>query len=323
MSMSPQSIPGILQVREAHLRISSFIHRTPVMSSAALDAHVGSKLFFKCENFQKVGAFKARGAHNAVFSLSDADAHRGVVTHSSGNHAAALALAARNRGIPAYIVMPANAPEVKKRSVARYGGRISYCESTLQARESTAARLVSETRGAFIHPYDDVNVIAGQGTAALEFLQDIPDLDAIIAPVGGGGHLSGVAIAVKGINPQLRVYGAEPLGADDAARSFTEGRLIPQLDPKTIADGLRTSLSELTFGIIRSHVDRIFTVSEPEIVGAMRLVWETTKIVIEPSAAVPVAAVLARPPELRNQRVGIILTGGNVDLDHLPWINKA
>ena len=245
-----------------------------------------------------------------------------MVTHSSGNHAAALALAARNRGIGATVVMPSNAPEVKKSAVARYGARIIFCEPTLEAREAAAARAVAEGAGAFIHPYDDSRVIAGQGTVALELLEDCPLLDAIIAPVGGGGHLSGVALAAKETRPGIRIYGAEPAGADDAARSYAAGRLIPQESPRTIADGLLTSLSELTFGIIRARADGIFTVSEEQIIAAMRIVWEVMKIVIEPSAAVPVAAVLAQPPELRGRAVGVILSGGNVDLDGLPWSNS-
>ncbi len=273
-------------IREAHARIRDSINRTPVMTSATLDALAGAKLFFKCENLQKVGAFKARGATNAVFSLSAAEARRGVVTHSSGNHAAALARAAKLRGIPAYIVMPDNAPRVKQESVRRYGGEIVLCEPTLEARESTAARLIAETGGAFIHPYDDLRVMAGQGTTAIEFLEDCPDLDLILCPVGGGGQLSGVAVAAKSISPNIEVIAVEPAAADDAARSFAAGYIIPSINPRTIADGLLTSLSEKTFAEVKQHVDDVVTVSEGGIVKAMRLIWEVMKLVVEPSGAV-------------------------------------
>jgi threonine dehydratase len=308
-------------VRAAAQRLAGRVHRTPVMTCAAFDRLAGRALFFKCENFQKVGAFKFRGACNAVMQLADEVAARGVVTHSSGNHAQALALAAKLRGIPAHIVMPRNAAPVKRRAVEGYGGRVIECEPTLAARESTAAAVVVETGGTLIPPYDHPDVIAGQGTVALELLEQVPNLDALIAPVGGGGLVAGICVAAKGVDPSLRVFAAEPRGADDAARSKAAGRLIPQTAPKTIADGLLTSLGERTWPIIRDQVERIITVGDEEIVTAMRLVWERAKLVIEPSAAVPVAAVLGE--EFRNlegaRRVGVVLSGGNVNLDKLPW----
>ncbi len=309
----------LADIREAHERIRPYVHRTPVMASSALDALAGARIHFKCENFQRAGAFKARGAHNAVLSLTEAQAGRGVVTHSSGNHGAAVALAARNRGIPAFVVMPSTAAEVKKSAVARYGGRVTLCEPTQESRESTARRITEETGAHFVHPYDDLSVIAGQGTSALELLDEVPDLEVIICPVGGGGHLSGVAVAAKSVSRALRVVGAEPAAADDALRSFNAGRLISGGNPRTIADGLRSSLSERTFALIQAHVDEIVTVGEDAIVRAMRLVWEIMKIIIEPSAAVPVAALLERALEGRGRRIGVILSGGNVDMDRLPW----
>src|SRR5215211_6897263 len=263
--------PTLTDVRAAHERIRPFVHRTPVLTCSAVDALAGARVFFKCENFQKVGAFKFRGATNAVRSLPEADAARGVVTHSSGNHAAALALAARQRGIPAYIVMPSNAPPVKREAVAGYGGRITECAPTQQAREAACAELVRSTGATLVHPYDDDAVIAGQGTAVLELLEDVPDLDAILAPVGGGGLLSGTLIAAKGVRPDLRVIGCEPALADDAAASLTEGRIVPARPPVTVADGLRTSLGPRTFPIIRQMVESIAVVEEAEIVSALRL----------------------------------------------------
>ncbi|HVU26002.1 MAG TPA: pyridoxal-phosphate dependent enzyme [Opitutus sp.] len=306
-------------VRAAHARIRPHIHRTPVLTSARLDAAAGAALLFKCENFQKVGAFKARGATNAVLSLTDAEAAPGVATHSSGNHAAALARAARLRGVPAYIVMPSNSSAVKLRAVEAYGGRITFCEPTAAAREATCARVIAETGATLIHPFTDERVIAGQGTVALEFLGDFPDLDIVICPVGGGGLLAGTAIAAKSLRPSLRVIAAEPAGADDAARSFAAGRRLPVEQPATIADGLRTSIGEPNFAIMRRHVDAVVTVSEDAIVAALRTIWETLKIVIEPSAAVAYAALCESAPALAGRRVGVILTGGNVDLDALPF----
>jgi len=306
-------------IQQAASRIAGKVHRTPVLTCATLDQYSGAQLFFKCENFQKVGAFKMRGATNAVFSLTDGEAVRGVATHSSGNHAQALALAARMRGVPAYVVMPRTAPAVKKTAVADYGAEIIMCESTLAARESTLAAVVTRTGAAFVHPYDNERIIAGQGTAALELLTDHPDLDVVMAPVGGGGLLSGTALATKELAPQAEVFAAEPSGADDAYRSLAAGKIIPSVDPQTVADGLLTSLGEHNFPIIRDHVSEIWTVDDPAIIAAMRLMWERMKIIIEPSAAVCLAAVLARPERVSGRRIGIIISGGNVDLDHLPW----
>ena len=279
-------------IREAHARIRDKIHRTPVMTSEVLDAMAGNKLYFKCENLQKAGAFKARGATNAVFLLSDAEAAKGVVTHSSGNHAAALARAARLRGIPAYIVMPSNSPQAKQAAVRRYGGEIVLCEPTLAARESTARQVMERTGAEFIHPYDDLRVMAGQGTTAIELLEDVPDLDVILCPVGGGGQLSGIAVAAKDIKPSVRVVGVEPAGADDAARSLKAGQIIPMLEPRTIADGLKTSLGKRPFAEIMRLVDDIVTVREESIVQAMRQIWEVMKLVVEASGAVSYAAIV-------------------------------
>lgn len=311
----------LAQIREAAARIAGFVHRTPVFTCETLDRLAGRKLFFKCENMQKIGAFKYRGATNAVRKLTDAEAAKGVVTHSSGNHAQALALAARVRGIPAYIVMPKTAPLVKKNAVEGYGGIVTQCEPTLEARESTAAEIVARTGGTLIPPFDHPDVIAGQGTAALELLEDVPDLDAIIAPVGGGGLLSGCAIAALGVRPGIRVFGAEPLGADDAARSKAAGRFIPQTAPNTIADGLLTSLGSLTWPVVRDRVERIITVTDDQIRAAMRLVWERMKLIVEPSGAVGLAAILTdEGRSLSNlAKVAIVFSGGNVNLDKLPW----
>lgn len=306
-------------MRAAAARIAGGVHRTPVLTCSALDDLAGRRLHFKCENLQKVGAFKMRGALNAVLRLSDAQARRGVVTHSSGNFAQALALSARLRGIPANIVMPSSAPAVKQAAVRGYGGVITLCEPTLEARTTTAARIVEETGGTLLHPYDHPDVIAGQGTCGLELLEQVEGgLDAVIAPVGGGGLIGGIAIAVQG---RARVFAAEPAGADDAARSKAAGRLIPQTAPETVADGLLTSLGEHTWPLVRDLVERIFIVDDPRIVASMRLVWERMKVLIEPSSAVPVAAVLS--DEFREldglDRVGVVLSGGNVDLERLPW----
>lgn len=307
-------------VRAASGRIAPHIHRTPVLTSELLDEMAGAQLFFKCENFQKTGSFKIRGATNAVLSLSEDDAKRGVVTHSSGNHAAALSRAAGRRGVPAWIVMPSNAPAVKKAAVRAYGGQITECEPTLAARDSTAQELMRRTGASMIHPYDNRNVIAGQGTAAMELLEEIADLDFILAPVSGGGLLSGTSISAKSMNPIIRVVGCEPKNADDAFRSLASGKLAPAAKAETIADGLRATLCPLTFGILRERVDQIETVSEDEIVGAMRALWERLKIVVEPSGAVAAApALLGRLGAARGARVGIILSGGNVDLSELPF----
>jgi threonine dehydratase len=306
-------------IREAHARIRDKIHRTPVMTSEVLDGLAGNRLFFKCENLQKVGAFKARGATNAVFLLTDAEAAKGVVTHSSGNHAAALARAARLRGIPAYIVMPSNSPQAKQAAVRRYGGDVVLCEPTLAARESTAQQVMERTGAIFIHPYDDLRVMAGQGTTAIELLEDVPGLDVILCPVGGGGQLSGIAVAAKDIKPALRVIGVEPAGADDAARSLKAGHIIPMLEPRTIADGLKTSLGQRPFAEIVRLVDDIVTVREESIVQAMRQVWEVMKLIVEPSGAVSYAAVVEGRVPASGANIGIILSGGNLDLNRLPW----
>lgn len=307
-------LPSIDDIRAAAARIQPHVHRTPVMTCSALDGLAGAQLFFKCENLQKVGAFKARGAMNAVFSLADAEAARGVVTHSSGNHGAALALAAARRGIRAHIVMPRTAPAVKREAVAGYGGNVILCEPTQQSREETLARVQAETGAVVIPPFNDVRIIAGQGTTALELLAQTGGLEIVMTPVGGGGLLSGTAIAVRALAPEVDVFGAEPANADDAFRSLKEGRIVPSENPKTIADGLLTSLGDLTFEAIRTHATGIVTVSEEGIVRAMRLLWERMKLVVEPSGAVPLAAVLEHPGTFAGKRVGLVLSGGNVEL---------
>jgi threonine dehydratase len=309
-------------IRAAHERIRPHISRTPVLTNARLNAACGGKLFFKCENLQKVGAFKARGATNAVFSLADVEALRGVATHSSGNHAAALARAAKLRGIPAHIVMPSNSAKTKIRAVEGYGGRIVFCEPTQAAREEACNRILEETLATLVHPFEDERVMAGQGTAVIELMEDVRDLDLVLCPVGGGGLLCGTAIAGKALRLQLQVIATEPAGADDATRSFRAGHRIPLTKVETIADGLRTTIGEPNFAIVQRSVDNIVTVSEAAIIAAMRLIWEAVKIVIEPSAAVPYAAILENKVAVANRRVGIILTGGNVDLDTLPWIEN-
>lgn len=311
-------------IRDAVKRIAPFARRTPVMTSQALDAMAGRKILFKCEMFQRVGAFKFRGACNAIMKLPKDVAARGVVTHSSGNHAQAVALASKLRGIEAHIVMPKNSSAVKVRAVEGYGAAIYLCEPSTSAREGTAAEVAARTGATLIPPYNHPDIIAGQGTAALELLEERPDLDAIIAPVGGGGLMSGTCIASRGLKPDIRIIGAEPRGADDAARSLAAGKLIPQTAPDTIADGLLTSLGELTWAILRDHVERIITVSDEQIITAMRLVWERMKIIVEPSAATAVAVTLS--DEFRAlkglEAVGVILSGGNVDLDKLPWVRR-
>ncbi len=309
------------KIRAAHQRIRAHIHRTPVLTSERLNeaSPAAAGLFFKCENFQKIGAFKARGATNAVFALDDPTARRGVATHSSGNHGAAVARAAKLRGIPAHIVMPSNSAKVKVRAVESYGAQIVFCEPTEEAREATCAEVIKKTGATLIHSFENEDVIAGQGTAALELLEDIPDLDIVMCPVGGGGLLSGTAVAAKSMRPRIKVIAVEPANADDAAQSFRAGRRIVTEKKFTIADGLRTNVGEPNFAIIQHHVDDIVTVSEEAIVSAMRTIWETMKIVIEPSAAVPYAASVENKIALEGKRVGIILTGGNVDLDALPW----
>ena len=321
MPGSTSEHPSLDDIRAAARRIEPHIHRTPVLTCQAIDEAAGCEVFLKCENLQKVGAFKARGASNAVFSLTDAQASQGVVTHSSGNHAQALAWAAARRGIPAHIVMPTNAPMVKKKAVLGYGGIVHDCEPTLQSRLKTCQRVAQETGGTVIPPYDDDRVIAGQGTIALELLGQVPDLDAIVIPVGGGGMIAGIAICAKALSPRLEIIGAEPELVDDAARSRASGRIEPHTgDPtRTIADGLRTTLGERTFPVIQELVDDIITVPESAIREGLRLVMERAKLVIEPSAAVGIAAV--RSDSLRSKgyrRIGVVLCGGNLDLDALP-----
>lgn len=308
------------EIEAAHERLVGKAHRTPVLQSRYFDERVGAKLFLKCENFQKVGAFKFRGAMNAVLSLADEERRRGVVTHSSGNHGQALALAGGLAGVHVTVVSPRTAPPVKLDAMRGYGARVVLCEPTLAAREAAAARVIEESGAVLVHPYNDLRIIAGQATVAKELLEDVPDLDLLLAPVGGGGLLAGTALAAAYFSPSARVMGAEPAGADDAARSLAAGEILPSVAPRTIADGLLGSLGDLTFPVIRRLVERIATVDDEEIVSAMRLVWERMKIVVEPSAAVPVAALLAGGLDVAGRRVGVILSGGNVDLTRLPWL---
>lgn len=311
-------------IRAAHARIRPFVKRTPVLTNEALDAARDARLSFKCENLQAAGAFKSRGACNAVFSLTAAEAARGVVTHSSGNHAAALARAARLRGITAEIVMPRGSPQSKVNNVASFGGRITFCEPGLTAREAACAEIASRTGAVLVHPFDDLRVAAGQGTAAVELLEDVPGLDFVLCPVGGGGLLSGTAVAAKSLKPEIRVIGVEPALADDVAQSFRANRRISIPTPATIADGLRTNCpGERNFPIIRRYVDDIVTVTEEEIIAAMRELWEQLHLVVEPSAAVPYAAILGKKFHFAGKNLGLILTGGNVDLDALPWLAQS
>ncbi|MFZ0916966.1 MAG: pyridoxal-phosphate dependent enzyme, partial [Candidatus Udaeobacter sp.] len=305
-------------IHAAHERIRAHIHRTPVLTSSRLDQASGASLFFKCENFQKIGAFKARGATNAVFSLDDATARHGVATHSSGNHGAAVARAAKLRKIPAHIVMPSNSAKVKIRAIESYSAHVVFCEPTEQARETTCAEVINKTGATLIHSFENEQVMAGQGTAAVELLEQVSDLDLVMAPVGGGGLLSGTAVAAKSMRPKIKVIAVEPANADDAAQSFHAGRRLVTEKKFTVADGLRTNIGEPNFAIVQRYVDDIVTVSEEAIVSAMHTIWETMKIVIEPSAAVPYAAILERVIDVNGRRVGIILTGGNVDLAPLP-----
>jgi len=310
--------PGFEDIREAQRRIASYIDQTPVQISYPLDELAGAALFFKCENLQLSGSFKIRGATNAVFSLSEAEAARGVVTHSSGNHGAALALAAKMRGIRAWVVMPRNAPKVKVRAVQAYGAEITFCEPTLEAREAAAEELLGDTGATLIHPYDDHRVIAGQGTVALEFLEEIPDLDIICAPVSGGGLLSGTAIAAKSLRPEIQVIGCEPANADDAARSLASGQIEPASPSFTIADGLRATLCPRTLAILRAYVDRILLASEDEIVRSMHLIAEHLRCPVEPSGAVAAAPALHRQLVGEDLHIGIILSGGNLDPEAVP-----
>ncbi len=314
---------ALSDIRAARERIAPHVKLTPVLTNEALDAAAGAQLFFKCENLQAMGAFKARGAANAVFSLSAADAARGVVTHSSGNHGAAVARAAKLRGIRGFIVMPRNAPQTKIRNVESYGGQIVYCEPNLTAREAACAQIAAETGAVLVHPFDDYAVMAGQGTATLELLEQAGALDLVLCPVGGGGLLSGTAVAAKGTQPGIRVIGVEPAAADDVAQSFRAKKPVSIAHANTIADGLRTNVTgERNLPLILQHVDDIVTVSEDAIVAAMRALWENLKIVVEPSAAVPFAAIHSGALDVRGKKVGLILTGGNVDLEALPWLKK-
>lgn len=320
--MNIPNMPSRESILAAAERIAPFIHRTPVLESAFFNEMTGAKLFFKCENFQKAGAFKSRGAVNAVFSLGNADLKNGVSTHSSGNHAQALARAAKIAGTKAFIVMPRNAPDVKVAAVKQYGGEVIFCEPTLEARETSLQNVIEKTGSVMVHPYNDIQVITGQATACMELLEQVPGLDLVLCPVGGGGLLSGTASSIHYFSPDTRLIACEPAGADDAMRSFKAGHIVPSIQPKTIADGLLTSLGSLTFPIISHFVEEILTVEDQEIILAMKLVWERMKIIIEPSSAVPVAVALANKAKIKDLKVGIIISGGNVDLNQLPWMNK-
>jgi threonine dehydratase len=311
--------PAFEAIKAARARIAGSIRRTPVLTSDFLDEELGAKLYFKCENLQVSGAFKARGAFSAVLNLAPALAARGVVTHSSGNHGAALALAARARGVSAYVVAPRTTPLSKQQNMLRYGAKLQLCEPTLAAREAAAQQIIANTGATLIHPFDNADVMAGQGTVALELLEQVPDLDVIVCPIGGGGLISGTAVAAHGLNPRIRVLGAEPEGADDALRSQSAGVITPVAQPASLADGLLATIAPSTFEVIRNQVQAVGTASEAQLVAAMRQVWEELKIIIEASSAVPVAALLNGSFKVSGQRVGVVLTGGNVDLSRLPW----
>jgi threonine dehydratase len=313
-------IPNFDDVRQAHDRIKPHIHHTPVLTSDYFDAKTGAKLFFKCENFQKAGAFKVRGASNAVFGLDEAAAAKGVATHSSGNHALSLSYAAGRRGIPCTVVMPKTAPQAKKDAVRGYGGTIIECEPSTSSREAVFAEVVAKTGAEFVHPYNDPRVIAGQATCSLELLKQVDDLDCVVAPIGGGGMISGTCLTLSNIAPSVKIYAGEPEQADDAYRSFKAGHIIADDAPVTVADGLKVPLKDLTWYFVSNFASDVLTVSEQEIIDAMKLTWQRMKIVIEPSCAVPLAVILKNPDLFRGKRVGVIVTGGNVDLDNLPWI---
>ncbi|MEM9435067.1 MAG: beta-hydroxyaspartate dehydratase BhcB [Pseudomonadota bacterium] len=313
-------IPGFGDVIDAHRRIEPYIHRTPVVTSSYFNELTGAELFFKCENFQKAGAFKVRGASNAVFGLSDEQAIKGVCTHSSGNHALSLSYAAGRRGIPCNVVMPRTAPEAKKAAVRGYGGTIVECEPSTSSREEVFAQVQAATGGNFVHPYNDPRVIAGQATCSRELLEQVSGLDMIIAPIGGGGMISGTCLTVSHVAPDTQIIAAEPEQADDAYRSFKAGHIIADDAPQTIADGLKVPLKELTWHFVSNHVSEILTASEQEIIDAMKLTWQRMKLVMEPSCAVPLATILKNKEKFAGQRVGVIITGGNVDLDTLPWM---
>jgi threonine dehydratase len=313
-------IPTFDDVLAAHERIRPYIHRTPVLTSSYLNGLTGAELFFKCENFQKAGAFKVRGASNAVFGLRDDQLERGVATHSSGNHALSLSYAAGRRGIPCTVVMPRTAPQAKKDAVRGYGGVIVECEPSTSSREAVFAEVVAKSGADFVHPYNDPRVIAGQATCSRELLEQVPGLDAVVAPIGGGGMISGTCLTLSNIAPGVKIYAAEPLNADDAARSFRAGHIIADDAPDTVADGLKVPLKELTWHFVKNHVTDILTASEDEIVEAMKLTWKRMKIIIEASCAVPLATILKNREAFEGKRVGVIITGGNVDLDTLPWM---
>ena len=312
----------IEDVFAAHERIRPYIHRTPVLTSSFINQLTGAELFFKCENLQKAAAFKARGASNAVFGLSESDAKRGVATHSSGNHALCLSYAAGRRGIPCHVVMPSTAPQAKKDAVIGYGGKITECEPSTTSREAVFAKVQEETGADFVHPYNDPRVIAGQGTCSRELLEQVKGLDAMIAPIGGGGMISGTCLTLSNLAPGVKIYAAEPEQADDAYRSFKAGKIIADDAPVTVADGLKVPLKDLTWHFVSNHVTDILTASEQEIIDAMRLIWARMKIVMEPSSAVPLATILKNKEVFAGKRVGVIVTGGNVDLDKLPWLNR-
>ncbi|HMO08177.1 MAG TPA: pyridoxal-phosphate dependent enzyme [Paracoccaceae bacterium] len=313
-------VPTFEDVLEAHARIAPYIHRTPVLTSSYLNGVTGAELFFKCENFQKAGAFKVRGASNAVFGLRDDQLEKGVATHSSGNHALSLSYAAGRRGIPCQVVMPRTAPQAKKDAVRGYGGIITECEPSTSSREAVFAEVQARTGADFVHPYNDPRVIAGQATCSRELMEQVEGLDAVVAPIGGGGMISGTCLTLSTIAPQVKIYAAEPLNADDAARSFRAGHIIADDAPETVADGLKVPLKELTWHFVKNHVTDVLTATEDEIIDAMKLTWKRMKIVIEPSCAVPLAVILKNPEVFRGKRVGVIITGGNVDLDKLPWM---
>ncbi len=312
-------IPTLDDMLVARARIAPHIHRTPVLTSRFLNELTGAELFFKCENLQKAGAFKARGASNAVFGLSDEQAARGVATHSSGNHGTCLSYAAGRRGIPCTVVMPRTAPQAKKDAVRGYGGRVVECEPSTSSREAVFAEVVAATGAEFVHPYNDWRVIAGQATCSAELIEQVEGLDAVVAPIGGGGMISGTCLTLSNLAPGVKIYAAEPEQADDAYRSLKAGHIIADDAPETVADGLKVPLKELTWHFVKSHVTDILTASDPEIVEAMKLIWKRMKIVMEPSSAVPLATILKNPETFAGKRVGIIITGGNVDLDRLPW----
>ncbi|MDP2082363.1 MAG: pyridoxal-phosphate dependent enzyme [Pseudotabrizicola sp.] len=318
--LPPMYVPTFDDVIAAHDRIRPYIHRTPVLTSSYFNEMTGAELFFKCENFQKAGAFKVRGACNAVFGLTEEQAALGVCTHSSGNHALSLSYAAGRRGIPCNVVMPRTAPQAKKDAVRGYGGVITECEPSTTSREEVFAQVQARTGGEFVHPYNDPRVVAGQATCSRELLEQVEDLDAVIAPIGGGGMISGTCLTVSALAPGIDVYAAEPKNADDAYRSFKAGRIIADDAPETVADGLKVPLKDLTWHFVSNHVADIFTATEEEIIDAMKMTWKRMKIVMEPSCAVPLATILKNKDVFRGRRVGVIITGGNVDLDSLPWM---